>query len=505
MALKASLIEFLLSQVRDSVQDLAGGTVTFYEAGTTNKKDVYTAPDKLTTVANPLTLDSNSTYQVYGDGNYKIVIKDPSGVTIYTRDNYYAGLDVTSIDWTTITTSNTPSKNYLVNGGFNAWSFATSQTSSGEGSDNQWYNLHSGSSKTASRQTFTLGQTDVPYEPVYFSRTVATTSAGASNYVLKQARIAGVQTLAGQQVTLSFYAKADAAKSIAVEFVQSFGTGDSPSADVTGIGATQKLLSTSWAQYTVTATLSSVSGKTLGSGGDDYLAVNFWFDAGSSFNARTGSLGQQSGTFDIALVKLETGSTATAFVRDFTQDTLLHTTTAFMPTVPTRGADGSVSAPSYSFSADTNTGIYRIGADNVGVACNGAKVLGVGTTGVSVVGAAAASGAVSGASLSTAGNCTSDQLLIGAGAYAGTVSYSAAKGIFVGATSNHKTSVISNNTTVAEFTTTGLAVTGDISVSTKTPASATAAGIAGTITWDANYIYVCVTTNTWKRVAIATW
>lgn len=37
------------------------------------------------------------------------------------------------------------------------------------------------------------------------------------------------------------------------------------------------------------------------------------------------------------------------------------------------------------------------------------------------------------------------------------------------------------------------------------PAAANSAGRAGTIQWDANYIYVCVATNTWKRVAIATW
>ena len=39
----------------------------------------------------------------------------------------------------------------------------------------------------------------------------------------------------------------------------------------------------------------------------------------------------------------------------------------------------------------------------------------------------------------------------------------------------------------------------------KTPASQTAAGNAGDICWDSNYIYVCVATNTWKRVAIAGW
>ena len=39
----------------------------------------------------------------------------------------------------------------------------------------------------------------------------------------------------------------------------------------------------------------------------------------------------------------------------------------------------------------------------------------------------------------------------------------------------------------------------------KTPASASATGTAGEICWDANYIYVCTATNTWKRTAIATW
>jgi hypothetical protein len=38
-----------------------------------------------------------------------------------------------------------------------------------------------------------------------------------------------------------------------------------------------------------------------------------------------------------------------------------------------------------------------------------------------------------------------------------------------------------------------------------TPASASATGTVGTMSWDANYIYICTATNTWKRVAIATW
>jgi len=37
------------------------------------------------------------------------------------------------------------------------------------------------------------------------------------------------------------------------------------------------------------------------------------------------------------------------------------------------------------------------------------------------------------------------------------------------------------------------------------PASASASGTAGEIAYDTDYFYVCTATNTWKRVAIATW
>lgn len=52
---------------------------------------------------------------------------------------------------------------------------------------------------------------------------------------------------------------------------------------------------------------------------------------------------------------------------------------------------------------------------------------------------------------------------------------------------------------------TNLTLSGNLIVATQTPASAAATGTAGTIAWDSSYIYVCVATDTWKRVAISTW
>lgn len=41
--------------------------------------------------------------------------------------------------------------------------------------------------------------------------------------------------------------------------------------------------------------------------------------------------------------------------------------------------------------------------------------------------------------------------------------------------------------------------------SANAPASASAAGVAGDLAYDASFFYVCVAKNTWKRAAIATW
>lgn len=204
-------------------------------------------------------------------------------------------------------------RNRIINGSFNVWQRGTSQTASGFGSDDRWSNAQLGSTKTASQQAFTLGQTDVPGNPTYFARTVVSSVAGAGNYVIKQQRIENVRTFAGQTATVSFWAKADASRPIAIDVLQRFGSGGGASSDVDGIGAQQFNLTTSWQQFTAAIAIPSITGKTLGTNAGDCVELTFWFDAGSSWNARTASLGQQSGTFDIAQVQFEVGSVATSF------------------------------------------------------------------------------------------------------------------------------------------------------------------------------------------------
>ena len=63
------------------------------------------------------------------------------------------------------------------------------------------------------------------------------------------------------------------------------------------------------------------------------------------------------------------------------------------------GGNGTASLPFYSFSSDPNSGIYRVGADNVGVAVGGSKVVDITSTGIN--------GTVIGASTAAAGTFSS--------------------------------------------------------------------------------------------------
>ena len=206
-------------------------------------------------------------------------------------------------------------RNAIINGNFDVWQRGTSQTVSGYGSADRWSIEVSGSTESVTQQTFALGQTDVPHNPKYYLRDVVTTAGTSGAYSVLVQKIEGVESFAGETVTFSFYAKADSAKNVAVEFSQRFGTGGSPSANVNSIDVTTVSLTTSWTKYTVTADIPSISGKTLGTDGTDHLRVLIWLDAGSTYNARTNSLGNQSGTFEFAQVQLESGSVATPFER----------------------------------------------------------------------------------------------------------------------------------------------------------------------------------------------
>lgn len=82
------LIDVLATGVTDNNGDPLGlGTVTFYDAGTTNLRTVYTDFALATPAANPATLDTAGRLVVYTNKRVKLLIKDVNGATIRTIDN----------------------------------------------------------------------------------------------------------------------------------------------------------------------------------------------------------------------------------------------------------------------------------------------------------------------------------------------------------------------------------------------------------------------------------
>jgi hypothetical protein len=207
-------------------------------------------------------------------------------------------IDGVNIKDGTITGANLGRKNYIINGNFDIWQRGTSLGSGAGYTADRWRNNLNGGTIARDQGSFTVGQTDVPNNPEFyydFDRTVANTGV---NLFLEQ-RIEDVKTLSSETVTVSFWAKytTNAPTSLNIRFVQNFGSGGSTAVG-TDLTTTQTITS-SWVKYTLTGTIPSISGKTVGSG--NYVALQFQ--------------NQNLEVFDIqiAQVQVEKGSVATDF------------------------------------------------------------------------------------------------------------------------------------------------------------------------------------------------
>ena len=189
-------------------------------------------------------------------------------------------------------------KNKIINGDFGVWQRGTSFSTSGAWSFNadRFQGYMSSGIATLSQQTFTPGTAPVAgYEGTYFLRATAPASGGTFHF---RQSIEDVRTFAGQTVTLSFWAKASATTSLNTYFNQTFGSGGSATVNTT---AQTNTITTSWARYTYTVALASISGKTIGTGS----FIEPYFVTVNNFTS--------SATIDLWGIQVEAGSVATAF------------------------------------------------------------------------------------------------------------------------------------------------------------------------------------------------
>lgn len=203
--------------------------------------------------------------------------------------------------------------NKIINGdfGINQRAFTSTTTTATYGFDRFQMAFVDGT-VTYSAQTFTPGTAPVAgYEATNFAQIVTTGQTLTTAQAQLQQRIESARTFAGQTVTFSFWAKANSGTpNINVTLGQNFGTGGSPSASTSTTGTVQTI-TTSWARYSFTIAVPSISGKTLGTTNDGFLAANIFVSGGSASSAPT--VGIQSNTFQIWGVQVEAGSSASDF------------------------------------------------------------------------------------------------------------------------------------------------------------------------------------------------
>ena len=188
-------------------------------------------------------------------------------------------------------------RNKIINGNFQIWQRGTSQTSVGYGSADRWYYNPSGATGTASRQSFTDGQTAVPGNPKYYMNLDITTGNDNAGW---NYRIEGTHEFANDVYTLSFWAKSDTARELKVT-----SQSHDLSADVFFNNTTSPTTFTptsSWQKFTFKVTHGNMN--TLGSfASGDYTRLQIFQEDTST----------AAWELDLAQVQFEKGEVATPF------------------------------------------------------------------------------------------------------------------------------------------------------------------------------------------------
>jgi hypothetical protein len=245
---------------------------------------------------------------------------------------------------------NLPNRNLIINGFFDIWQRGTTPptTVSGSYTADRW-RLDwdgTGGSRSVSWTQPSLGTSIGGIQPYRVGQVAVNTTTTGGSFMRFAQRIEGVRSLAGETATLSFHVLSTVApKTITIRAVQNFGSGGSPSSAVTTtIGTTTT--TTAYARKTFTFTVPALTGKTMGTNGDDYLEIHF-------------DLGTQTGIFNFWGVQLEQNTTATALERRPIQQELALCQRYYYRTQG-QGANGPVLYTAWAASSTTTVGIASL-------------------------------------------------------------------------------------------------------------------------------------------------
>ena len=184
-------------------------------------------------------------------------------------------------------------RNRILNGDMRVSQRGTSFTANGLYTLDRWTIYNSGGTFTVTQETAASGS----QPEAGMSKFLRISRSSPSGIFYLTQKIEDVSLYDGYAVTVSFYAKANTNITLPVRLVQEFGSGGS--APVT-VGSANMNITSSWAKYTASFTLPSLSGKTVGT--SSFLECTF--DTPATYS-----------TLDITGVQLEPGSVATPFER----------------------------------------------------------------------------------------------------------------------------------------------------------------------------------------------
>jgi hypothetical protein len=218
------------------------------------------------------------------------------------------GGNTTSINGISLTAGALNQENRIINGAFDVWQRGTTFTSAGYSAD-RWSNSFSGGTVTTSRLSFENSGIILGTNcPSFYLRQSVSGQTSSAQYAAVVQLIEGARSYAGQTITVLGWARrASGSGNMAIEAVQNFGTGGSPSAQVYIPGQTIPLTD-SFAPFAITMQIPSFTGKSLGSAGNDNLQFTFWTSAGSDYNVRSNSLGLQTISVDLWGIHVRVGT-----------------------------------------------------------------------------------------------------------------------------------------------------------------------------------------------------
>ncbi len=208
--------------------------------------------------------------------------------------------------------ANNVGRNLIHNSMFNIWQRGNSFTQLNVRTADRWSLAVAGADTVgvALAPLSDTNRTNIGDEAAKYCMNVNVVGSTGHTYI--QQSIEDMRRLAGKTVTVSFWSNADKTLKLGVNILQSFGSGGSPSAGLwvqaTGNSVT---VGTTFARYSMTFAIPSIIGKTVGTNGDDYHGLAFWYSAGDGTAPLGGNVGIQSGIINIWGVQLEIGNVAT--------------------------------------------------------------------------------------------------------------------------------------------------------------------------------------------------